>query len=272
MKIPKIMYLYFIYFVLAFALTGCGVEKEPADQDKPGEIIVFAAASLTESFNELAAEFEKLENGTVKVIYNFAGSQALKTSVENGAKADIFASASVRYMEELEEKGFVSGYSIFAQNRLVLIKNKNSSYSITKLGDLSAEGMKIAVGDESVPVGMYWEQALETAYADGELKADEISGIERNIKTRELNVKDVVSKVTLNEVDVGVVYKTDVAKVVLEKVEEIDLPVFQKFDSNYPAAVLKDSEGNAEALKFYYFLLSDKGSKILEKYNFITDK
>jgi len=106
------------------------------------------------------------------------------------------------------------------------------------------------VGDESGPVGMYWEQALETAWADGELKADERSSIEGNIKTRELNVKDVVSKVVLNEVDAGVVYKTDVTKAVLEKVEEIDLPVFQKFDSYYPAAVLKDSEGKIEALKF----------------------
>ncbi len=268
----KRIYAFFICIVLALTLIGCGAEQKQANQEKPEEIIVFAASSLTESFNELAAEFEKLENGTVKVVYNFAGSQVLKTSVENGAKADIFASASVKYMEELEEKGFVSGYSIFAQNRLVIIKNINSSYSITKLGDLSAEGMKIAVGDESVPVGMYWEQALEAAYADGELKAGERSSIERNIKTRELNVKDVVSKVTLNEVDAGVVYKTDVTNAILEKVEEIDLPVFQKFDSNYPAAVLKDSEGKTEALKFYNFLLSDKGKEILKKYNFLTDK
>lgn len=268
----KRIYGCFICTVLAFALTGCGVEKKHANRDKPEEIMVFAAASLTECFNELAVEFEKLENGTVKVVFNFAGSQTLKTSVENGAKADIFASASINYMEELEKKGFVSGYSIFAQNRLVLIRNINSSYSITKLGDLSAEGMKIAVGDESVPVGMYWEQALETAWADGELKADERSSIEGNIKTRELNVKDVVSKVVLNEVDAGVVYKTDVTKAVLEKVEEIDLPVFQKFDSYYPAAVLKDSEGKIEALKFYNFLLSDKGKEILEKHGFITDQ
>ncbi len=266
----KRIYGCFICTVLVFALTGCGMEKAYANRDKPEEIMVFAASSLTECFSELAAEFEKLENGTVKVVFNFAGSQALKTSVENGAKADIFASASVRYMEELEQKGFVSGYSIFAQNRLVLIRNKNSSYSITRLGDLSAEGMKIAVGDASVPVGMYWEQVLETAYADGELNADERSGIERNIRTRELNVKDVVSKVALNEVDAGIVYKTDVTRAVLEKVEEIDLPVFQKFDSYYPAAVLKESEGKIGALKFYNFLMSDKGKEILEKYGFIT--
>ncbi len=268
----KRIYAFFICIVLVVTLIGCGAEHKQTNQEKPVEITVFAAASLTESFNEIAAEFEKLDNGTVKVVYNFAGSQALKTSLENGAKADIFASASINYMEELEEKGFVSGYSIFAQNRLVLIKNKKSSYSIAKLGDLSAEGLKIAVGDVSVPVGMYWEQALETAYADGELKSDEISRIERNIKTTELNVKDVVSKVTLNVVDAGVVYKTDVTRSVLEKVEEIDLPVLQRFDSKYPAAVLKDSEGNAEALKFYNFLLSEKGKEILKKYNFITDK
>lgn len=268
----KRIYGCFICTVLVFALTGCGMEKAYANRDKPEEIMVFAASSLTECFSELAAEFEKLENQTVKVVFNFAGSQALKTSVENGAKADIFASASINYMEELEEKGFVSGYSIFAQNRLVIIKNKNCSYSITKLGDLSAEGLKIAVGDESVPVGKYWEQALETAYADGKLKADEKTGIEGNIKTRELNVKDVVSKVMLNEVDAGVVYKTDVTKGVSEKVEEIDLPVFRKFDSYYPAAVLKESEGKIEALKFYNFLLSDKGKEILEKHGFMTYK
>ncbi|MCX8131550.1 MAG: molybdate ABC transporter substrate-binding protein [Clostridia bacterium] len=263
--------VYFTCIVFSYIFIGCGIGKTHVDQDKPQEIIVFAAASLTESFTELGAEFEGLENGRAKVVFNFAGSQVLKTSVENGVKADIFASANTRYINELKEKGYLNKYSIFAKNKLVLIKNSSSSYSVKKLGDLAADGMKIAVGDKSVPVGMYWEQVVEEALGNGEMDDEEKSRIESNIKTIELNVKDVVGKVVLNEVDVGIVYRTDITRALSGKIEYISLPVFERFSSDYPAAVLKDSESNTEALKFFNFLLSDRGKEILKKHNFITD-
>ncbi|NLD46952.1 MAG: molybdate ABC transporter substrate-binding protein [Clostridiaceae bacterium] len=261
----------FILVVLLFVLGGCSKEKMQADKE-PGEVMVFAAASLTESFTELAAEFERLESGKVKVILNFSGSQSLKISLENGAKADIFACANTKYMEELKEKGLVKDYSVFAQNRLALIKNINSRFQVQKLGDLSKADIKIAVGDINLPAGMYWEQAIEMAVDSGELSISEKSGIENNIKSRELNVKDVVSKAVLNAVDVGVVYRTDITKAVSDKVEIIDIPVFEKFTAEYTIAALEPASGNPEASNFYNFVMSESGSEILEKYNFLTDR
>lgn len=261
---------FLILIVLVLVLGGCSKERMQADVE-PEEVIVFAAASLTESFTELAAEFEKLESGKVKVILNFSGSQSLKLSLENGAKADIFACANTEYMEELKDKGFVKDYSVFAQNRLALIKNINSKFQIQKLGDLSIADIKIAVGDINLPAGMYWEQALKMAVDSGELSALEKSGIENNIKSRELNVKDIVSKVALNAADVGVVYKTDVTKSVSDKVEVIDIPVFEKFTADYTIAVIEPASNKPETSKFYNFMMSENGRKILEKYNFITD-
>jgi molybdate transport system substrate-binding protein len=273
----KRFFIFVVSIVLILAIAGCGPGAAPAVQettqalDEAQEIIVFAAASLTESFGELAGEFEKQEEGRVKVIFNFAGSQALETSVESGARADIFASASLKYMDMLKEKGFVNEYAVFAKNRLILIENNNSGFPVSNLGDLAADGIKIAVGDSSVPVGSYWEKALEEASKTGGVTADEKNAINGNIKTRELNVKDVVSKVVLNEADVGVVYRTDVTDPVAEKVKEIRIPDFEKFDAEYPAAVLKDAEGNSEARKFYDYLLSDTGREILKKYKFLVD-
>lgn len=259
-----------LLIILIFIQAGCSSTQGAGTQGQIQEITVFAAASLTESFTELASDFEKQEGGKVKVVFNFAGSQSLKASVENGAKADIFASASTNYMEDLKKGGFVDNYSIFAKNSLVLIRNKNSKYAVAKLNDLSAEGIKIAVGDKSVPVGMYWEKAFEAASKDGSITAEEKSSIDNNIKTKELNVKDVVGKVVLNEADAGIVYKTDVTAGVADKVEEVDLTVFSQFSSLYPVAVLKNTENMKEAQKFYEYLLSDKGKAILEKYKFIT--
>lgn len=256
--------------LLMITSTGCSVQKAVAEGKQTKEITVFAAASLTESFQELAADFEKQEGNKVKIAFNFAGSQTLKTALENGVKADIFASASLNYMDDLKKEGFVKDYHVFLKNRLMLIKNRSSSYHIKTLNDLSAEGLRIAVGDKSVPVGMYWEKAFDRAYKDGIISGEEKTKIEKNIKTRELNVKDVVSKVIINGVDAGVVYKTDVTKENINKLEEINVPALERFDADYPIAILKESEGNNEVRKFYEYVLSDKVKEIFKNYNFIT--
>lgn len=254
--------------IMIFLLTGCGAAGAVGQRS---EIKVFAAASLTESFTELAKEYEHKEGGRVKVLLNFAGSQTLKTSIEAGTKADIFASANRSNMEELKKKGLVDEDKVFVKNKLVLVKNRKSKYIIGSLADLTAEGLKIAVGDKSVPVGSYWEKALNKAFEDGTVDGTRLAGIEKNIKTRELNVKDVVSKVLANEVDAGVVYRTDVNEENSKKLEFIELPLFEKFIADYPIAILKDSKGQPAVKKFYEYILSDKGKDVFRRSKFIVE-
>lgn len=256
---------FIIICIISFSLGRFSKED---DTGKKSEINVFAAASLTESLTDIANEFEKLK-GT-KVYLNFAGSQALAASIENGAKADIFISASSGYMDSLKEKGFIKEYKIFLKNRLILIENRNSRFNLKSLSDLSAEGLKIAVGDKSVPVGSYWEKALDRALGEKAITPDQREGIQKNIKTWELSVKDIESKVLLNEADVGVVYTTDVTGKNESKVCEIELPEFKEITASYPIAVLYPSEKRTAVNDFYQFILSEKGMRIFTKYKFIT--
>lgn len=234
------------------------------------EITVFAASSLTESFTEIKKIYEK-SNDNIKINFNFAGSQALKTSLENGEKADIFLSANLKYMDDLKAQGFMKDYKVFLKNKLILVRDKNCTVSVKELKDLSYEGISLAVGDKSVPVGDYWEKALSIGVKEGTISTEEKAKIDANIKSRELNVKDVLSKVLLGEVDFGVVYRSDITKGNEDKLEDIELTVFAKCDAEYPVAILKASEEKPEVKKFYNFLISTEVKEILKKYKFIVD-
>ncbi|OPZ93105.1 MAG: Molybdate-binding periplasmic protein precursor [Firmicutes bacterium ADurb.Bin419] len=234
------------------------------------EITVYAAASLTESFNEIKEVYES-NNPNVKINLNFAGSQTLKISLENGGKADVFVSANLKYMDELKNKGFINNYRVLLQNRLVLVRNISSPFSAKNLSDLSKDGIRIAVGDKTVPVGSYWEQALDISVEEGEIPLYIKERIDKNIKTRELNVKDVLRKVLLGEVDFGVVYKSDVTTGNEDKLEEIELNTFSECDVEYPVAILNNAEGRAEVKKFYNFLITQECKDILKKYRFDVD-
>ena len=234
------------------------------------EINVFAASSLTESFTEIKKVYE-MSNDNVKINLNFAGSQALKTSLENGEKADIFVSANRKNMDDLKTKGFIKEYKVLVHNKLVLVRNKNCAASVKDLKDLSYDGISLVVGDKSVPVGSYWEKALSSGLEEGTISPEEKAKIDANIKSRELNVKDVLSKVLLGEVDFGVVYRSDITKVNEDKLEEIELTAFAKCDAQYPVAILKASEERPEVKKFYNFLISPEAKEILKKYKFIVD-
>lgn len=264
-KISNIIALIMIIFLWISFKGGTAANKENKE-----EINVFAASSLTESFTEIKELYE-MSNANIKINLNFAGSQALKTSIENGEKADIFVSANLKYMDDLKAKGFLKDYKVFLHNRLVLVKNKNCTFSVKVLKDLSYDGISLVVGDKSVPVGSYWEKVLSNGMEDGTISAEERAKIDANIKSRELNVKDVLSKVLLGEVDFGVVYRSDITKGNEDKLEEIELAAFSKCDVEYPIAILKDSEERPEVNKFYNFLISDEAKEVLRKYKFVVN-
>ncbi len=268
----KIFILVMCVFTVSIP-TGCSAVKTTAvaaSAGKPEKLYVFAASSLTESFTLLAQEFEKQQDGNIDIVFNFAGSQALRATIEAGAKADIFASADMKNMEKLEKADFVTKHKIFAKNRLALAVYTGSKYKVEKMADLGTPGMKLAVADSSVPVGAYWAEALKDALTVNVITGAGQDAINANISTKELNVKDVLSKVLLGEADAGVVYGTDLAGADKDKVREVNIPAISRFTASYPAAMLKASEKKKSAVEFYSYLFSEPAKDIFEECGFLT--
>ncbi|MDP4090223.1 MAG: molybdate ABC transporter substrate-binding protein, partial [Bacillota bacterium] len=198
-----IMAVFSMFFRLMFA-------KDSSNDNKSQKtLLVHAASSLTEAFQEVGTEFEK-DTG-VKVDFNFAGSQALYNMIKQGEKGDIFASASLKYMEDLEKDGLAEPYSVFAENKIVICRSNGYKGDITSLKDLGKTGLRLVLADKSVPVGSYFYTALDNACKSGSVSAEDKDKILKNVVSSEVNVKDVLGKVLLGEADCGVVYNTDLS-------------------------------------------------------------
>lgn len=235
-----------------------------SSKTEPVEITVFAAASLTESFTELGSDI--LNSDNIKVKFNFAGSQNLVQAVEQGSPADVLAFASESYMKEMKTKGYVDDYSIFTKNTLVACKLKTGKKTIKNLSDLGKSGVTIIAGDKSVPCGSYFETVIgKSKLTDAQKKA-----VNDNIKSKEMNVKDVVAKIQSGNGDFGIVYTTDLTTAIQDTMEEISLPEFRAAEPKYPISVVKSSKKQEAAKKFLNFVQSDAGKAVLKKYKFIT--
>ncbi len=248
--------------VAAVALTvaGCGSDEEtgsaPAD-GLSGTVTVFAAASLTETFTELGKQFEAAHPG-VKVVYSFAGSSALAEQIDQGAPADVFASAAPKNMRQVADKGELNGTPVvFVRNRLEIAVPKGNPGKITGLADFGKTEPKIALCAEQVPCGAAAKTVFETA------------GITPQPDTREQDVKAVLTKVTLGEVDAALVYRTDV-DAAGDKVEGIEFPESAKAVNDYPIAALKQATNAAAAAAFVEFVTSDEADPVFAAAGFDT--
>jgi molybdate transport system substrate-binding protein len=265
--------------IICLALIGCSSTNagnqsskeentEVSATTETEELNVFAAASLTESFTEIAKAFE--EENNVKVVLNFAGSQALYTSIDQGAEADVFASANTKYMNQLVENKMVEDSKIFVKNGLVIGVMKDSEFKIESLKDLTQEGLILVAAEESVPVGNYFYKALDNAVEAQSLTAEEKEKILNNIKSKEVDVKSVLSKVLLKEADACIVYKTDVTEAAKESVNIVESSEFDSVIAEYPIAVMENSKNTELASKFIDFVMnSEKGKETMEQYGFI---
>lgn len=241
----------------------------PTAAEEPVTLTVLAAASLTESFTELGAVFEAA-NSNVKVALSFAGSQQLAQQLAEKAPADVFASASKKYMTATIESGrVISGTEkTFAKNALVVIYPKENPAGLTALTDLSKPGIKLVLGAKEVPVGQYALDFLDKAIADPTYGATFKDDVLKNVVSYEDNVKSVVTKVTLGEADAGIVYLTDITADAAEKVDKITIPNEINVIASYPMATIADSAYPEEAQAFMDFVLSEEGQAVLAKYNF----
>jgi molybdate transport system substrate-binding protein len=242
----------------------------PAAPVEAKTLTVLAAASLTESFTELGALFES-QNPGVSVSFSFAGSQALAQQLGQGAEADVFASASNKYMQAAEDSGRVdeAAAHTFAQNRLVVIYPKDNPGGVQALKDLAKEGLKLDLADSSVPVGQYTVDFLDKAVEDPAFGAQFKDDVLKNVVSYEDNVKAVVTKVSLGEADAGIVYVTDITADAAEQTGRLDIPDALNTIATYPIAAVKDSQNAGLAEAFVQLVLSADGQAVLGKYGFL---
>jgi len=271
-----------IVVLLLALLTACGSAQPaaPAATNLPAptaapaasdaELIVFAAASLTEAFNEIGEQFSAA-NGGVEVIFNFAGSNQLATQIKEGAPVDVFASANTSQMKVVIEAGeVISGtQQTFVRNRLVLITPKEQSAGVAALADLARPGLKLILADTSVPVGQYALDVFAKASKLPEYTEAFSPTVLANVVSYEENVRAVLSKIALGEGDAGIVYTTDIVGDAADKVARIEIPDDLNTIATYPIATVKDAANADLAQQFVAYVLSQEGQGILAGYGFI---
>ncbi len=242
--------------------TSAGFAQEPK------ELTVFTAASLTGAFGEIGRMYEN-ETG-IKVVFNFDGSQALRTQIENGAYADVFASANNKQMNALKNIGLMnnSSISLFANNKLALIVPKENPAGIANLSDLAKPGLKMVIGTKDVPVGDYALQIINKLGNDSAYGPDYKKQVLANIISQETNVNYVVTKIALGEADVGFAYVSDITEVLSSKVEKVEIPDEYNVIAEYPMGISLNSKYPAQSEEFINLVKSEQGRAILEKYGF----
>jgi len=208
------------------------------------ELTVFAAASLRDVFGTLGELFER-EHPGVKVRFNFAGSQELRTQLEQGAPADAFASADTRQMDAARAAGAVEAPRIFATSSPVVVVPRDGSPGVRSLGDLPSV-RRLVIGAPEVPIGAYTLRILERARAT--YGPDFPARVQARVVSRELNVRQVLTKVSLGEADAGIVYRTD-ARSAGDRVRVVEIPAELNVLAEYPIATVTRSprRGLAEA-------------------------
>lgn len=258
-------------------LTGCGRTNTNtnADASEKTELVVFAAASMTETLNQIKTDYEA-QHKDITLTYNFDSSGTLKTQIQEGATCDVFISAAQKQMDQLdaskdntanpEQLDFINSDSRMdlLENKVVLVVPENDPKNINSFDDLKSKlesgDVLLAMGNSDVPVGQYTQKILQYWGLDEKALADagEI--------TYGSNVKEVTTQVSEGSADCGVVYYTDAYSAGLKIVGEATEEMCGK--TIYPAAVMKNSEHPEQAQEFLAYLSSDAAAKVFEKVGF----
>ncbi len=236
---------------------------------EPTTLRVFAAASLDAPFRELARAFEKSEPG-VKVRFNLAGSQQLAAQLQQGAQADVFATADERWMAFADSLGLLTGApKVFAHNSLTVIVPRTNPGRIARLHDLARPGLKLVLGASTVPVGQYAREMLVHLGAERGFPAGYARRVLANLVSEEESVRGVVSKVQLGEADAGVVYVSDVTPLLARYLKELPVPASSNVVATYPVAIVRGTRAKSLAERFVALLLSAKGQAILTRHRML---
>ena len=235
--------------------------------ENTGEVLIFAAASLTDVFTAIEGDLEAANPG-LDLVFNFAGSQALVTQLSEGAPADVFASANNTQMNAAVEAGVISGEAAeFANNQLAIVVPADNPAGIESFEDLANEGVQVVLAAEDVPVGQYSRTSIcgaDAAGIGGEGFAEAVAG---NVVSNESNVRNVLAKVDLGEADAGIVYETDITADVADSVTVIPIPTELNVIASYPIAAVEGGNADAAAA-FISYILGPDGQARLAEYGF----
>jgi len=226
---------------------------------------VFAAASLQDAFEAMGRAFEEGHPG-VQARFNFGSSRALRFQIEEGAAADVFASASPVETDALLSDGALAGQPIpFAANLLTIILPPSNPAAIQSAQDLARPGVKLVLAAEEVPVGTYARLSIKKLAE--EFGSSFEDAVLSNVVSNEDSVKQVVAKVQLGEADAGIVYASDA--VAAPDLRIVPIPADRNVTAVYPIAVLARASDPDLANAFVIFVLSSRGQDVLRRWGFL---
>ena len=251
--------------VLVVTMSGCTTTTTQSTTLK-----IDAADSLTDAFNQTGAAFTANNTG-VNCTFNYAGSDVLATQLIQGGTADVFASANLAQMQNVQNAGLMNNSSVttFAYNKLAIIVPTANPQNITSLADLAKPGIKIDIANSSVPVGNYTLQMLALASNNTTYGSSFAKDFMANVVSTETQVNDVVVKVALGEADAGIVYKSQVPPAYQSKVQTIAIPDNVNVLATYYIGLLSASPNAQAAQNFINDVTSPGGQAILSSYGFM---
>jgi molybdate transport system substrate-binding protein len=246
-------------------LTGCGQSSN--DGGKGGETLtILAASSLTDAFGELAKTFEKQNPGT-EVRTSFGGSSDMLAQIQQGAPADVFASADQENMNSAVKDDLVVGKpEIFVKNREVVMVPRDNPANIESLRDLAKPDIKLVLAENEVPAAEYAKEILHKAcarYGEG-FENDVLS----NVVSREVDVRASVNRVAVGDADATFGYASDHTPEIRDRVKIIRIPPDLNIVATYPVAALKDAKSPELAKKWVDLVTSEEGQRVLKEWGF----
>ncbi len=266
-----------VALVVTLALAACGGSESSPTTAPAGtptapvvkrDLLVFAAASLTDAFTEAGKLFEQRRPG-VTVVLNFANTAALRTQIEQGAKADVFASADQRNMDLAVQAGVIDGQPVtFASNRLAIVTPVKEP-KVASLADLAKPGLRLVLVAPQAPIGTYTNQLLDLVAKDPAYGADFVRRLRASVVTEAQTVRQAVSIVQLGEADATLVFSSDAVGPVSKDVRAVLAPDAFQVPVSYPMAVVKGAPQKALAQEFVQLIASPEGQRILAAWGFL---
>jgi molybdate transport system substrate-binding protein len=258
-------------FVVALGLVSCGGGSDSGGSGGGGDklggtLTILAASSLTDAFGELGNTFEEQNQG-VEVKQTFGASSDLLAQIQQGAPADVFASASEEEMDTAKKDGLVSGTPrVFVKNREVIMVPRDNPANMKSLEDMARPNIKLVLAAKDVPAADYAVEILGKANKEygPDFKQDVLS----NVVSREADVRASVNRVVVGDADATFGYASDYTPDIRYKVKVIKIPPDLNIIATYPIAALKDAKGPELAKKWVDLVTSEEGQKVLEKWNF----
>jgi molybdate transport system substrate-binding protein len=258
------------FFLVALGLVSCGEGSDSSgsggDEEQGDKLTIFAASSLTDGFGELANTFEEQNEG-VEVKQSFGASSDLLAQIQQGAPADVFASAAEEEIDTAVDDGLVAGTpQVFVKNREVIMVPRDNPANISSLEDMAKPDIKLVLAAKNVPAADYAVEIL--GKANREYGPDFEDDVLSNVVSREADVRASVNRVVVGDADATFGYASDYTPDIRDKVKVIKIPPDLNIIATYSIAALKDAEDPELARKWVDLVTSERGQKVLEKWNF----